>query len=108
MPAIKAFVQQQRREKRIPCDPSRVRITAEDSLATVDGYAVDVSRSGLKLRTDEYFRIGAHVAVEMNGLLIRGTIRYRCAQKTTSASFEIGMKIDAPATYQGSHGVEGN
>jgi PilZ domain len=59
MPAIKAFVEQRRREKRIPCDPSRVRITAEGSLTTVEGYVVDVSRSGLKLRTDEYLRIGA-------------------------------------------------
>jgi hypothetical protein len=102
MPVTKDFVEQRRREKRIPCDPSRVRITAEGSLATVGGYVVDVSRSGLKLRTDEYLRIGAEVAVEMDGLLIRGTIRYRYAQKTKSAAaFEIGIKTDALAQSRG-------
>jgi hypothetical protein len=100
MPVIKDCVEQRRREKRIPCDPSRVRITTEGGVATVEGYVVDVSRSGLKLHTDEYFRIGVPVAIEMDGLLIRGTIRYRCAQKTKSASFEIGMKIDAPAQFR--------
>jgi hypothetical protein len=100
MPVINDCVEQRRREKRIPCDPSRVRITTEGGLATVEGYVVDVSRSGLKLRTDEYFRIGVPVAIEMDGLLIRGTIRYRCAQKTKPASFEIGMKIDAPAQFR--------
>jgi PilZ domain len=95
MPVIKGFVEQRRREKRIPCNPSRVRITAEGDLATIEGYVVDVSQSGLKLGTDKYLRIEARVAVEMNGLLIRGTIRYRCVPKTSSGSFEMGMKIDA-------------
>jgi PilZ domain len=99
MLVIERFVERRRREKRIPCDHVMVRITADGSLTTVEGYVVDVSNSGLKLRTDNYFRTGVRVAVEMNGLLIRGTIRYRCVQKTDSESFAIGIKIEAPAYF---------
>jgi PilZ domain len=96
---LESRLEHRTREKRIPCDPSTVRITAEGDLATVEAYVVDASKSGLKLRTDKYFRIGARVAVEMNGLLIRGTIRYRCVQKTSSASYDAGMKIDEAAQF---------
>jgi hypothetical protein len=83
-----------RADKRIPCNPSRVRITAEGDLTTVEGYVLDVSKSGLRLRTDRYFPRARNVAVEMSGLLIRGSIRYCCAQKENPRSFDLGLRID--------------
>ena len=83
--------QRRRVEKRIRCNLSRVRITAEGDLETVEGYVVDVSKSGLMLRVDRYFRLGRKVAVEMNGLLIRGSIRYRCVQAENPAVLRYGL-----------------
>ncbi|MGI8960310.1 MAG: PilZ domain-containing protein [Bryobacteraceae bacterium] len=81
-------------ENRIPCNLSRVRITAEGDLATVEGQVVDVSKSGLRLRTDKYFPLARKVAVEMDGLLIRGSIRYRCVLKGNPGSFDMGLLFD--------------
>jgi PilZ domain len=95
---LESRLEHRTREKRIPCDPSTVRITAEGDLETVDGYVVNVSKSGLKLRTDKYFRCARKVAIEMAGLLIRGSIRYRCVQTTNPGSFEMGVRIDDVAS----------
>jgi hypothetical protein len=81
-------------EKRIACNPSRVRITADGDLATVEGYVVDVSKSGLRLCAEKYFPRARKVAVEMSGLLIRGSIRYCCVQKGNPESFDMGLRID--------------
>ncbi len=63
---------------------------------------MDVSKSGLRLRSDKYFRLAQKVAVEMDGLLIRGSIRYRCVQKGNPESFDMGLRIEEVASFANS------
>src|SRR4051812_2799428 len=90
---------ERRLEKRIPCTLSAVRITAEGDLETVAGYVMNVSKSGVRLRTEKYFRCRQKVAVEIVDLLIRGSIRYRTVRSGHPESFEMGLWIDEVASF---------
>jgi PilZ domain-containing protein len=102
---IESSVQRRRAGKRIPCDLAKVRITAEGDLTTVEGRVVDVSKSGLRLRVHKdfgrHFKHGPKVVVEMDGLLIRGRIRWCSAQKTNREALEIGLQIEEAENYAG-------
>ena len=93
---IEAPVRQRRLEKRIPCDPSPVRITPEYDFGTVEGSVVDVSKSGLRLRLPKNFRRGAKITAEMNGLVIIGSIRYCREHEKNRGFFDMGLRIDDP------------
>src|SRR5436853_1331915 len=94
---MESSVQRRRAGKRIPSDLAKVRITAEGDLTTVEGRVVDVSKSGLRLRVHKnfgrHFNRGPKVVVEMDGVIIRGRIRWCSAQKTNREGLEMGLQI---------------
>jgi hypothetical protein len=83
-------------ERRIPCDdPIPVRITAEDSHATsACAHVINVSKSGLGLRSDKPFKRGMKITVDMNGAFISGDVCYCIHDRDNSALYKIGLKID--------------
>jgi len=102
---IESSVQRRRAGKRIVCDLAKARITAEGDLTTVEGRVVDVSKSGLRLRVHKdfgwHFKRGAKAMVEMDGLLIRGRIRWCSEQKTTHEALEMRVQIEEDENYAG-------
>ena len=95
---IESSVQRRRAGKRILSDLAKVRITAEGDLTTVEGRVVDVSKSGLRLRVHKdfarHFNRGPKVVVEMDGLIIRGRIRWCSAQKMNREALEMRLQIE--------------
>ena len=85
-------------ERRMSCDPSPVRILAEGGLAPVDGYFLNVSKSGLGLCADRPLPRGMKVTVETTRLLITASVRY-CLPKARG-SFVVGLQIKDVAEIQ--------
>jgi hypothetical protein len=89
---VETPLERRKEERRLPCDPSPVRVLAEGHLTFVSGYFLNVSKSGLGLCVDKPFQRGMRVTVEATRLLIRATVRH-CTQKAND-SFVIGLQID--------------
>src|SRR5436853_292811 len=83
-------------ERRVPCDdPIPVRITVEDSHATsVYAHVINVSKSGLGLRSDKPFKRGMKITLDMNGAFVSGDVCYCIHDRENSALYKIGVKID--------------
>jgi hypothetical protein len=83
-------------ERRIPCDdPIPVRITVEDNCApSVYAHVLNVSTSGLGLRSDKPFKRGMKIIVEMNGAFISGDVCYCIHDRDNATLYKIGVKID--------------
>jgi hypothetical protein len=84
--------------RRISCDePIPVRITLEDSLATpvyAHAHVINVSKSGLGLRSDKPCKRGMKITVDMNGAFISGDVCYCIHDRDNAAFYKIGVKID--------------
>jgi PilZ domain len=82
-------------ERQMPCDPIPVRISAQDSHATsASAHVINVSKSGLCLRSDKPFKRGMKITVDMNGAFISGDVCYCIHDRDNSALYKIGLKID--------------
>src|SRR3954454_23957624 len=95
---VETAPERRNQERRMPCDPSPVRILAEGGLAPVDGYFLNVSKSGLGLCVDRPLPRGVKVTVKTTRLLITGSVRY-CLPKA-EGSFVIGLQIKDVAEIQ--------
>jgi PilZ domain len=85
------------KEKRIPCDPAPVQISPEGGLAAIHGYVVDVSKSGIRIRSNTRLQRGVKVTAKIHSVLMTGRLRY-CIQNRHTSSFDIGLQIDDVTT----------
>jgi hypothetical protein len=65
-----------RREARLPCDPTGVHAHLKGSGRHFTGRIVEVSRTGVQIQIDEAVPVGSVMTVEFGGTLLTGDIRH--------------------------------
>ena len=65
-----------RREPRLPCNPTGVHAYVNGSDRHFTGKIVEVSRTGIQLQIDEAVPLGSVMTVEFGGTVLTGEIRH--------------------------------
>ena len=65
-----------RREPRLPCNPTGVDARLEGSDRLLTGRIVEVSRTGIQIQIDEAVPEGCVMTVEFGGTVLTGDIRH--------------------------------
>jgi hypothetical protein len=65
-----------RREPRLPCNPTGVHAVLEGSDRHFTGQIVEVSRTGIQLQIDEAVPVGSVMTVEFGGTVLTGAVRH--------------------------------
>lgn len=65
-----------RREPRLPCNPTGVHAHLEGSGRHFIGQIVEVSRTGVQIQMDEAVPVGSVMTVEFGGTTLTGDIRH--------------------------------
>jgi hypothetical protein len=65
-----------RREPRLPCNPTGVHAHLEGSGRHFTGKIVEVSRTGVQIQIDEAVPVGSVMTVEFGGTVLTGDIRH--------------------------------
>jgi hypothetical protein len=87
-------------DKRIPCEPTKVRIAVEGEFVPVQAKVVNLSEVGVGLHvTNPYpLREGMQITIEMYPVLITGSIRY-CTRKSGTEPFQMGVLISETTRF---------
>ena len=91
MPDHTAAARNRRQETRIPCDPGDALLQLAGNPEPVEGYIVEVSKSGLQLRLGTCVPHGVSVRITRAGMIINGEIRY--CRPNDAGSFDTGVAI---------------
>jgi len=78
-----------RREARLPCNPTGVHAYIKGSDRHFTGKIVEVSRTGIQLQIDEAVPVGSVMTVEFGGTVLTGDIRH-CQPR--DGRFTIGIQ----------------
>ncbi|HVW10244.1 MAG TPA: PilZ domain-containing protein [Bryobacteraceae bacterium] len=65
-----------RREPRLPCNPTGVRAYLKSLERQFTGNIVEVSRTGIQLQIDEAVPTGSVMTVEFGGTVLEGEVRH--------------------------------
>jgi hypothetical protein len=78
-----------RREPRLPCNPTGVRAYVTGSDRHFMGEIVEVSRTGIQLQIDEAVPEGSLMTVELGGTILQGEVRH-CQSR--DGRFTVGIQ----------------
>jgi len=65
-----------RRESRLPCNPTGIHACVDGSDRHFTGRIVEVSRTGIQLQIDEAVPLGSVMTVELGGTVLTGAVRH--------------------------------
>ena len=80
-----------RREPRLPCNPTGVHAHLEGSGRHFIGQIVEVSRTGVQIQMDEAVPVGSVMTVEFGGTTLTGDIRH-CEPR--DGHFTVGIQTN--------------
>jgi hypothetical protein len=80
-----------RREQRLPCNPTGVHAQLKGSNRHFTGRIVEVSRTGVQIQIDEEVPVGSVMTVEFGDTILKGDIRH-CEAR--DGHFTVGIQTN--------------
>jgi len=74
-------------------EPATITVSQPAEFRPIDGQLVDVSRSGIRIRSPRAIHRGANLHVQLKNMVVFGKARY-CRTAKAPDAFEIGLAID--------------
>jgi hypothetical protein len=82
-----------RSEPRYPTDtPAEFTILGSETQGASPAVIKDISRSGLRLRSNRFLTVGVHLRVRMHNTVIFGEVRY--SRPASHGEYDSGLKVE--------------
>jgi hypothetical protein len=80
-----------RREVRLPCTVTVVRVQAGEHDAPATAQLVEISSIGMQLHTEEPMSVGTRLTIDTGGMRVRGAVRH--CEPRSEQSYTVGVLL---------------